>query len=123
MLVTNTVELFASSSVALSLFVIGGTIANVRIFSVGKRVQMIVAGKLLVMPAAVWMGLGFLELLGYSLENKTLKSAAIIMAATPSMSIYPLLAQQYGEEKTAATALLLMTIVSFFTLSLLLFIL
>lgn len=123
MLVTNTVELFASSSVALSLFVIGGTIANVRIFSVGKRVQMIVAGKLLVMPAAVWMGLSFLELLGYSLENKTLKSAAIIMAATPSMSIYPLLAQQYGEEKTAATALLLMTIVSFFTLSLLLFIL
>jgi hypothetical protein len=39
------------------------------------------------------------------------------MAAMPAMSIYPILAQSYGQQRTAALALLMMTGLSFFSIS------
>ena len=46
--------------------------------------------------------------------------AAVLLAAMPTMSIYPILAQAYGHEDRSAAALLIATIASFFTLSALL---
>jgi predicted permease len=39
------------------------------------------------------------------------------MAATPAMSVYPILAQRYGDGQTAALSMLLMTLLSFVTLT------
>lgn len=84
---------------------------------------MIVAGKIIGHPLAVWFGLHVMSLVGLGLDDPALRKAAIIMAATPAMSIYPLLAQRYGDAETAATAMLLMTVLSFFTISALLYLL
>ena len=121
--VSRAIEILASSSVAISLFVIGGTIAGVSIRKIGTRVPMIVAGKIIGHPLAVWFGLYVMSLVGFALDDPALRKAAIIMAATPAMSIYPLLAQRYGDAETAATAMLLMTVLSFFTISALLYML
>ncbi len=121
--VSRAIDILASSSVAISLFVIGGTIAGVSIRKIGTRVPMIVAGKIIGHPLAVWFGLYIMSLVGFALGDPALRKAAIIMAATPAMSIYPLLAQRYGDAETAATAMLLMTVLSFFTISALLYML
>ena len=121
--VLRAIDILASSSVAISLFVIGGTIAGVSIRKIGTRVPMIVTGKIIGHPLAVWFGLYVMSLLGFGLDDPALRKAAIIMAATPAMSIYPLLAQRYGDAETAATAMLLMTVLSFFTISALLYML
>ena len=84
---------------------------------------MIVAGKIIGHPLAVCFGLYFMSLVGFGLDDPALRKAAIIMAATPAISIYPLLAQRYGDAETAATAMLLMTVLSFFTISALLYVL
>ncbi|GAB2875524.1 hypothetical protein GCM10027277_50960 [Pseudoduganella ginsengisoli] len=49
-----------------------------------------------------------------------LRRAAILMAAMPMMSIYPIVAQAYGLENRSAAALVLTTSASFVTLSVLL---
>ena len=63
-----------------------------------------------------------MEMIGYPIDNPDLHKAAIIMAATPAMSIYTVLALKYGQEDLAATSMLLMTIISFFSLSAILYI-
>ena len=121
--VSRAINILAASSVAISLFVIGGTIAGVSIRKIGTRVPTIVAGKIIGHPFAVWFGLYNMSLVGFGLDDPTLRKAAIIMAATPAMAIYPLLAQRYGDAETAATAMLIMTVLSFFTISALLYVL
>ncbi|MGR3839356.1 MAG: AEC family transporter [Cognatishimia sp.] len=120
---SNGIDLIAQSSIAVSLFVIGGTVAGISIKSVGKRVFGVVFGKLVFLPIAVWVGFSIMALLGAGVDDPNLQKAAIIMAATPAMSIYPVLAQRYGQEEQAATAMLLMTAMSFFTISGLLYLL
>jgi hypothetical protein len=39
------------------------------------------------------------------------------MAALPAMSVYPILAQRYGQQRIAALAMLVMTGLSFFSIS------
>jgi hypothetical protein len=56
-------------------------------------------------------------LLGLPALDPALRKAAVLMAAMPMMSIYPILAQAYGEGDFAAAALLVTTVASFFTLS------
>ena len=117
----NGINVISHSSVAVSLFVIGGTIAKISITSVNKNVIVVVIGKLFLLPAAVWAGLYIMEMIGYPIDNPDLHKAAIIMAATPAMSIYTVLALKYGQEDLAATSMLLMTRISFFSLSTLLY--
>ena len=80
-------------------------------------------GKLVFLPISVWLGFNIMSLVGAGVSDSDLQKAAIIIAATPAMSIYPVLAQQYGQEQQATTAMLLMTVMSFVTISGLLFLL
>ncbi|MFV0429054.1 MAG: hypothetical protein ACK5KO_06480, partial [Arachnia sp.] len=77
----------------------------------------VIAGKLLLHPLAVWLGLGLMAALGLGVADPELAAAAVIMAAMPVMSIYPILAQRYGEDRTAALAMFAMTALSFFSIS------
>ena len=120
---SNAIDLIAQSSIAVSLFVIGGTVAGTALKTVGKRVISVVIGKLIFLPFAVWIGFGIMDLTGVGVNEPDLRKAAIIMAATPTMSVYPILAQQYGQEEHASTAMLIMIAMSFFTISGLLYIL
>ena len=116
-MVVRTVDMVAAASGALSLFVIGGTLVGLPIGGVGKTVFPIVAGKLIIHPIGVTVGIILISSIGLAPIDPTLRMAAILSAAMPMMSIYATLALQYGQEDFAAVAQLLTTIASFFTLS------
>ncbi|MEF2071473.1 AEC family transporter [Consotaella aegiceratis] len=110
-------SLVAASSVAVSLIVIGGTLAGLSLNGLDGRVFVVVLGKLALHPLAVWLAFVGLGILGLRVADATLSHAAVLLAASPSMTIYPILAQRYGQQNSAALAMLLMTGASFFTIS------
>jgi predicted permease len=115
--VSRTIDMFASASAALSLFVIGGGLVGLPLKGLGRDVAPIVAGKLLLHPLAVLAGLWSVRALGMPPLDPALRTAAVLMAAMPMMGIYPALAQAHRQEHVAAPALLAATVASFFTLS------
>ena len=119
---TQTIRMFAAASGALSLFVIGGTLVGLPWQGMARQALPTVVGKLVLHPLMVLLCILALPLIGQPMLDPTLRTAAVILAAVPMLGIYPTLAQQYGQENFCASALLLTTIVSFFTLSLLLWV-
>lgn len=110
------VDILANASAAVSLIVIGGTLAGLSLSSLTLSVAPMVIGKLLIHPAAVALSLILMATLGFPVPEP-LAAAAILMAAMPVMAIYPILAQRYGEDQNAALAMFLMTLLSFLTIS------
>jgi hypothetical protein len=115
--VERTVTLFAMSSSALSLIVIGGALVDLPVGALAWRAVPIAFAKLVVHPLAVLGAILALPLLGLPALDPMLRMAAVLLAAMPMASIYPILAQAYGHEDLSATALLITTVASFFTLS------
>ena len=118
--IARTLGLFSMATGALSLFVIGNTLVGLPIRGMVKQVIPVVIGKLILHPLAVYLSLLVLPLLGMPPVDPELRMAAVLMAAVPMLAIYPILAQLFGQEDFTATALLITTIASFFTLSALL---
>ncbi|MYN39911.1 AEC family transporter [Duganella sp. FT109W] len=116
--VVRSVNLFAQASGGLSLFAIGGMLVGLSLSAGWQRVVPLVAGKLIGHPLAVLLISSLLlPLLGVAPMSPELRAAALLMAAMPMLSIYPILAQAYGEADRSATALLICMVASFFTLS------
>lgn len=115
--VDRTINLFAVASSGLSLFVIGGALVGLPLRGLGRRAIPIAAAKLILHPLAVLLASLAVPFIGLPALDPELQLAAVLLAAMPMMSIYPILAQAYGREDFAATALLLTTVASFFTLS------
>ncbi len=113
----QTVNMFAMTTGALSLFFVGCTLAGLPMRGMVGKVMPVTVGKLIFHPLAVWLALVLLPLLGMPALSPDMKTAAILMAAVPMLSIYSILAQVYGQEDFSAAALLVTTIVSFFTLN------
>ena len=114
-MVERTVNLFAVACAGTALFVNGCSLVGLRVQGLFKQVSSIVLSKLLVHPLAVGF---FLWQLG-PMETY-LQITGVVLAAVPMLSIYPLFAQRYGREGLCAAALLVTTVVSFFTISALL---
>ncbi|MFM2119507.1 MAG: hypothetical protein RL722_975 [Pseudomonadota bacterium] len=111
--VARTIALVATASAPLALFLIGGTLAGLEIRpGLVREVAQVVVGKLVLMPAAVF---GLLWLLPPI--DPLLRTAAVLFAAMPMLSVYPVLAQKYHHEEFCAAALLVTTVISFFTIS------
>lgn len=110
--VNKTIQLFAVACSALALFVIGGSLVGLRVKGLAKQVSWIVVGKLAVHPLAVGAVLWFLGPMEPSLQI-----SALLLSSMPMLSIYPLLAQPHGHEGFCAATLLATTVVSFFTIS------
>ena len=108
----RTVNMLAMASTALALFVIGGSLVGLDVRNVLGDVAAVALGKLLLHPLAVF---GMLWLLA-PIEAH-LRMAAIIFAAMPMLSIYPILAQRYHYEGFCAAALLVATLLSFLTVT------
>ena len=113
----RSVTLFSQASGGLSLFAIGGTLVGLPLTTGWQRVLPIVAGKLVGHPLAVLMLISLLPLVGVAPMEPSLRAAALLMAAMPMLSIYPIVAQAYGEADRSATTLLICMVASFFTLS------
>jgi len=121
--VSRTIVIFSQSSVAVSLFVIGGSLQGVVRKGLFRRVSPIAFAKLVLHPLMVVLGLWFVALLGLPVRPVALRSAEVLLAAMPMMSIYPILAQPFGQEDVAAAALVVTTIASFLSLNFLLWLL
>lgn len=110
--VAKGVGLLAGASTALALFVIGGSLKGLQLRGQLRGVGVVALGKLLLHPLAV------LALVHLVPVAEPLRTAAVLFAAMPMLSIYPILAQPHGEESFCAAALLLATVLSLLTVSL-----
>jgi malonate transporter len=118
--VARTVTLFAQASAALSLFVIGGSLAGLHIAGLRRPVAQIAIGKLLLHPAAMLAALLLCEAAGMVPMDPALRIGVVLTAASPMLGIFPILAQRHGHDGLAAAALLGTTVGSFFSISALL---
>lgn len=109
----RTVNLFAQASGALSLFVIGGSLAGQSLRGMGPAVLQITLGKLVLHPLLMFAVLGWLV----PVADPQLRTAVLLTTAMPIMGIYTILSQRHGHEGISAAALLATTAASFFTLS------
>jgi predicted permease len=111
--VSRTVTLFAQASSALSLFVIGGSLVGLQLQGLKAAVAQIGVGKLVLHPLCLLAVMTWLV----PIDDTALKVALLLTGAMPTMGIYTILAQRHGHEGLASAALLVGTMVSFFTLS------
>ncbi|WP_442763246.1 AEC family transporter [Malikia spinosa] len=111
--VSRTVNLFAQASGALSLFVIGGSLAGQSLRGMGLPVLQITLGKLVLHPLIMLAVLTWLV----PVADPQLRTAVLLTTAMPIMGIYTILSQRHGHEGISAAALLATTAASFFTLS------
>ena len=118
--IVRTIDIFALSCSALSLFFIGGTLVGVPFKGAGSRITIIVLGKLLLHPAAVFIAILLVPYAGLPVLDPELAKGAVILAAVPMLSIYSILALKYGEEEVCSAAMIITTLISFVTLNLLL---
>lgn len=117
---TRTINMIAASSAALSLFVIGGTLVGLGQSRGLRQIWPIVGGKLIVHPLMVALALSILPWLGLPVLPNELFLAALLFSAMPMIGIYTTLAQSYGLEDVCAQATLVATVLSFFSVSALL---
>jgi len=108
----KTVQLVATASSPVALFVIGGSLVGLKLGGVWGDVVLVALGKLVLHPLAVLAMLSLLPPI-----DPTLRTAAIVYACMPMLSIYPVLAQKYQHEGFCAAALLATTVLSFFSIS------
>ncbi len=108
------IDMMALASTAVALFVVGGSLAGLSTRGLAGPVSQIAMAKLILHPLAVY---GALWLVPQT--RPELRALAVVMAAVPMLSIYPILAQRYGPpgaQGSSAAALLGATVISFGTL-------
>jgi len=113
--VARTLQIVATGATPLALFVVGGSLVGLKLAGQRSDIAAVVAGKLLLHPLAVFGALLLLPPL-----DADLRTCAVVFAAMPMLSVYPVLAQRYGQEKFCAAALLAATASSFVTITVLL---
>jgi hypothetical protein len=113
----RTVDLLAQVSAPVSLFVIGGSLVGLQVRGLYRPVAQITAGKLLLHPLCVLLVMWLAEELGLPPLAAELRIGAVLFAACPVMSVYPILAQRHGQEGVASAAMLTTTMASFVTIS------
>ncbi|GAB3483572.1 AEC family transporter [Azotobacter salinestris] len=108
------VEMLAAASAPVALFVIGGSLYGLKLKGLFAGLPMIAAGKLILHPLAVFLLFSLLPGV-----DPALMVAGVMFASSPMLSIYPIFGQRFGIEGRCAAALLFTTLMSFFTISLL----
>jgi malonate transporter len=119
--ITRTVDLFGRASTATALFAVGGLLAGTRVGGLVRRVAVVSAGKLVVHPLLVLAAMTACLAMGMPALPRDMYVALLLTAALPSMSILPVLAHAYGEERAMSGVLLVTTGFSFLTLSALMY--
>lgn len=106
------IHMLAQAAAPVALFVVGGTLVGLRVKGMRRKLAQVVAGKLLLHPLLVFLGV-----LALPPADPALATAAVAFAAMPMMGIYPILAQKYGHEEFCAATLMVTTVLSFFSIS------
>lgn len=108
----RSVALLAGAAPPTALFVIGASLVGLSLQGIRGDLVLVTLGKLVLHPlvvlALVWL---------WPPADPALRAAAVLFAAMPMLSIYPVLAQRHGHEKFCAAALLAATVLSFVTVA------
>jgi malonate transporter and related proteins len=111
--IDQSLAMLAGVAAPVALFVIGGSLVNSSMRGNVSEISMVVAGKLvlhpLLMVLLIWLLPDF---------DPRLQLAAVLMAAMPMMSIYPIIGGNYGYRSLCASILLVTTVASFATITL-----
>lgn len=110
--VAKTIDLLANAATACALFVIGGTLVGAGSKATLREATLVAVGKLVLHPLVV-----FALLYVVAPADPRMRAAAVAYAAAPMLSIYPILAHAYGNERLCAAALLIATLGSFVTVT------
>lgn len=109
------VDMLAGGAAAVALFYVGGMLVGLNVRGNVGNATGVVIGKLILHPILVFLAVMLVP--GISEE---MRLAAVIYAAVPMISIYPLLAERYGHGAMATAALMTATLASFATLAIVL---
>lgn len=106
------VDMLATASAPVALFVIGGGLVGQKVRGMVGDLAAISLGKLVLHPLAVAA-----FVLVFPPADPALRTAAVVFAAAPMLTIYPIFGQKYGQEGMCSAALVVATLLSFITLS------
>ncbi len=98
---------------------IGGSLVGLQARGLQGTVLPIALGKLVLHPLAMWAVLVLLV----PIDDPALRAAALLTGAMSMLGIFTILNQRHGHGTVSAAALLVTTVLSFFTLSVLLWLL
>lgn len=107
----------AAATLPLSMIVIGCSLGSVSLLSAFTDLRMYLVAflKLLICPVAVWFLAGFIT------DDTILRTSAMVIASAPSGVIVTVLSIQYGRDPVfSSKGILLTTVLSMFTIPLLL---
>ncbi|NLC99870.1 MAG: AEC family transporter [Gammaproteobacteria bacterium] len=107
-----TLEMLGRSSATIALFMIGASLVDSPMRGKLGGIAPMLLGKLIAHPLMVALLIWLLPPF-----NPDLQLAAVLLAAMPMMSIYPIFGSQYGYRNFATSTLMLATICAFFTIS------
>lgn len=107
------IDMLAEAAGPAALFVIGGALFGLQVKGMARDVSQIVVIKLLIHPLVIFIAFYLMP----GMEPLYM-AGAVLFAASPMISIFPLLGQRYGLGGVSAAAMLVATVASFFTLSL-----
>jgi len=107
------IDMLAEAAGPAALFVIGGSLFGLQVKGMARDVGQIVIGKLIIHPLVIFIAFFFVPDI-----DPIYMAGALLFAAAPMISIYPLFGQRYGLSGVSAAAMLVATAASFFTLSL-----
>ncbi len=110
--IDRTLTIAAGAAAPVALFMIGGVLVGQKLQGVRRDLLAVALGKLVLHPLAI---AGLLLLLPPL--PAPLMLAAIAFAAMPTPAIYPALAQRFGHDGFCATALVIVTVVSFVSIN------
>lgn len=109
----RSLHLLAGASGALSLFVIGGSLAGLSLAGMRSTLIEVALGKLLLHPLMMLaVGLWLLPI-----DDPALRQALVLTGALPMLGIFTILSQRHGHGSVSAAALLVTTVLSFFSLN------
>jgi hypothetical protein len=111
--VLKVVDLFAVTVAGVALVAIGGLLVGLKVGNMMQDIRLILPSKLLLHPLLVLVAMLSLT----QLDQATI-AMAVLLASMPMLGVYPIIAQKYHLGSNAAAALVPTTVLSFFSLSL-----
>lgn len=112
----GSLSLLATAAAPCALIVIGGALVGVTVQGSKVRMGLVASMKLLVFPLVIFACLPF-----FPAMPMELKVSVLLFGAMPMFSLYPILCGEYGQRSFCASTLMVTTVLSFITISALLF--
>lgn len=110
--VDKALAMLVGAAAPTALFVVGASLAGLVLSGLWRDLALVAGGKLLLHPLCVGLVLAV-----WHPPAPEMRVAALMFAAVPMMSIYPVLGQRHGHERFCAGALLAATLASIVTVN------